>query len=174
MVCPRRVSSCMVGSPQTNPSQGGNVMELKNYVSDVLVQICEGIADAQMRTKEIGAVISPRHQLGVDSIPCLVPENSKSDAASIVKFDVAMAVDSSNSSEKGHKPSASIQVASFSLSLTGKQQKAQENQGASHLSRVQFEIVVKWPEVSGELALNPLKTSVPLGIQSPADQHGGY
>lgn len=149
------------------------MMELKTFVSDVLSQICEGITEAQKKTQHSGAVISPRHQLDTQGNPVLCTDATKSDGAGMVRFDVALSVSTSKSTQAGSEPAFSMQVASYGISLKGKQETQQEGGEFSHISRVQFEIPVKWPETSGSTALTPL-TPTQIKNHGPADPVGGY
>ena len=56
-------------------------MELKEFISDVLVQIAEGVKDANCRYKEFGGAVNPRGNFKIEGMPYIlkaskIPNNS--------------------------------------------------------------------------------------------------
>ena len=114
-------------------------MELKEFVSEILVQVCEGIVDAQARTANSGALISPTFkrnngELTVDTV---------SNGLTSERFDVALTASTSNSTDG--KGGLKLGIAVLEFNAGGGKTEAVQN---SQVSRVQFEIPVKLPEVN--------------------------
>lgn len=66
-------------------------MELKEFISDVLVQIAEGVKDANIRYKELEGVVNPRGNFKVEGIPFVtgaskIPNSNLSMPLSSVQF----------------------------------------------------------------------------------------
>ena len=115
-------------------------MELKQFISQALTAIVEGVAEAQNSTKEHGAFINPggltrtTRAISDDAIW----DNTTNNFARLVSFDVAVTV------EEGTKTSGKIGVAVGLLNLgTGG---ASENKQLA-VSRIQFAIPVLLPVV---------------------------
>ena len=117
-------------------------MELKNFVEESLVQICEGIKGAQARTEGSGAYISPRMSDSGNA--------SSSDKIFIhkvhnVDFDVAIEVSTQNSQSNKNESKFSIAIATiFSGNIQGGTHNEQKGQD-SNISRLKFSIPVCWP-----------------------------
>ena len=60
-------------------------MDLKEFVATTLVQIIEGVADAQKVAEEMGAVINPRARATASSVT-----TGQGQAIHLVEFDVAL------------------------------------------------------------------------------------
>jgi hypothetical protein len=97
-------------------------MDIKEFVSATLIQIIEGVADAQNEAKKFGAKINPLKVHGVAKIPAIKE----------VEFDVAVVTESSLS--KGTK--GGIKVVGIIDFGGGGDLKKQE----SITSRVKFQI----------------------------------
>lgn len=109
-------------------------MELKTFVAQSLIQIAEGIKEAQIANT--GAIISPRIDFTEKGKPRLAG-GMIAYAPQMISFDVAVYV-----SESGNdKASGKIGV-SF-LGIGGEATMQKENSSLSHL---RFEIPVVWPE----------------------------
>ena len=112
-------------------------MDLKEFVSETLVQITEGVSDAQRRTEgQEGVQISPPLQGNLNTASEHGFVSTSKGKAQVVKFDVALTV---TSSEKGK---GGIGVFSGMLNCGGGVESGSEN---SSLSRVQFAIPLMLP-----------------------------
>jgi hypothetical protein len=107
-------------------------MELQEFIRTALVSIVRGVESAQAELKSSKATINPegiRAQLALEQL-------KESPAFTNVEFEVAVEV--KNSSDQGG--SAGIKVAVFSMGVSGK-----NNNSASHLSRLKFNVPVHLP-----------------------------
>lgn len=107
-------------------------MELKEFISDAITQICEGVKDAQERCNKVDAKINP--PMNGDSItdnPCMrYRKHSK------VHFNITL---QSFVDDKG-KSGIGVLLASVSLGT------AKENsQGSSSLTSVEFSVPIALP-----------------------------
>ena len=113
-------------------------MELKNFISQALMSIVEGVVEAQSRTASHGAFINPggltrtTKSISDDAIW----DNKTNNFARIVTFDVAVTV------EEGSKTNAKIGVVAgvFNLGAGG----ASENKELA-FSRIQFAVPLLLP-----------------------------
>ena len=110
-------------------------MDLKTFVSQSLIQIAEGIKEAQ--EANTGAWIAPDLQRNDKGLVAV--DGANSPIAQMIKFDVAVTV----SSQKNKEGKASLVVAW--LDIGGGIGKNSEN---SVISRVQFELPVAWPKTA--------------------------
>ena len=97
-------------------------MDVKEFVSETLSQIIDGIVDVQQRTKEKGAVVAPHH-----------------DFRQKVSFDVAVTVIEG----KETTGKAGISVWSIGGGISGKSEMS-----SSTVSRIKFEIPIELPKGS--------------------------
>lgn len=117
-------------------------MDLKEFVSDTLVQICEGIKDAQVKTKEMGAYVSPM----LTDKGTATTQGCGATGVSKVCFDVALEVVDETQSGDTSRHGAELKIFCARLSLDGKDESRSTGK-ESHVSRVSFEVPVKWPAV---------------------------
>ena len=61
-------------------------MDLKEFISETIVQIVAGVVDAQEKTKELGAKVSPASHFSVQHRFL----SAEGGATQIVQFDVAL------------------------------------------------------------------------------------
>jgi hypothetical protein len=111
-------------------------MELRDFVSETLVQIAEGVASAQERSSAIGAHINPKL---TGSATFAVQHgflSSAAGAAQIVGFDVALTV----TEGKGTKGGIGIVAGAITLGSSG--HSSAEN---SSVSRVKFSVPLILP-----------------------------
>lgn len=127
-------------------------MDLKDFVSDSIFQICAGINDAQEKTKDFGAVVSPRCLYQQDGVAHLALDDQHVSTASIIHFDVALSVSESGGNENKGEKSVKLQIAEFAKLEAGisSGNKKDAHQETSSISRLQFDIPVMWPMRSGE------------------------
>ena len=119
-------------------------MELKDFVSNSIVQICEGIKDAQTKTEKIGACVSPRlTRDGAAALSNVIAVGS----VSTITFDIATeAVDESRSNNTT-KTEGTINVLGSKIGMNGNKQR-EENGRNSEVSRLQFAVNVFWPSIT--------------------------
>lgn len=119
-------------------------MELKEFVTETICAIVEGVILAQERTKSLGATVNPgglmrtNKSISNDSLW----DNSNNNIARIISFDVAVTV------EAGAKAEAKIGVASGLLNFGTRGSVDSKEVG---FSRVQFSVPLLLPaiEVTG-------------------------
>ena len=122
-------------------------MELKTFVEDSLVQICEGIKAAQKRTADTGAYISPALSSAKEAAGS--EEDLKLFTQDVV-FDLAIEVVSQEGSSNKSSGKLVLCIASiFNAGVKGESQTSQESKG-SYVSRMRFTIPVCWPRVRAE------------------------
>lgn len=115
-------------------------MDIKEFVSETLVQICEGIVDAQKRAKETGAIISPRM---LNSEEIATPDITAT-AADIINFDIAVEAreSSTKNDDSGIKASLSVLGVKAGVDTSGKDCR---NDTSASVSRISFAVRVRWP-----------------------------
>lgn len=115
-------------------------MDIKEFVSETLVQICEGIVDAQKRARETGAIISPR-MLGSGEI---ATPDLPATAADIINFDIAVEARESNTKNEasGIKASLAVLGVKAGVDTTGKDCRSDTS---ASVSRISFAVRVRWP-----------------------------
>jgi hypothetical protein len=113
-------------------------MELKQFITETLASIVEGVVDAQKRTAEHGAFVNPG---GLMRTTSSIGENATWDNrtnnfARIVSFDVALTV------EEGTNTNAKIGVAAgvFNLGAGGKSENKEQA-----TNKIQFSVPLLLP-----------------------------
>ncbi|MGB2254099.1 MAG: hypothetical protein ACPH56_03660 [Spongiibacter marinus] len=113
-------------------------MELKEFISEALTQIVEGIEDSQSKVSESNAEISPtysnRQQEMLEKNKILF--SSKGGVIQHVDFDVAVTA----SEGKGTKAGVGVIAGAFNLGASGSSD--QSNQTAS---RIKFSVPITLP-----------------------------
>jgi hypothetical protein len=107
-------------------------VELREFISSVLVSVVRGVEDAQSALKDSKATINP---LGIKAQIALQQADETPEFAQ-VEFEVAVEV--SSKGEQGGK--TGIQVAVFTMGVEGKKESS-----TSHLSTLRFAIPVPLP-----------------------------
>ncbi len=124
-------------------------MDLKHFVTETIVQICEGVHEANEKLKGSGGIVNPQHVVGTDDDPkkskvygYLIEDGQRSmrKAVHLVEFDVA--VHATEGSEQ--KVGGGLVVATFGLGAHAKSDLASGSQ-----SRVQFHVPVVLPHGQG-------------------------
>ena len=113
-------------------------MELKTFVAESLTQICEGIRDAQARTLELGAYVSPLSAR---------EDMARPDGTVDVEFDVAVVVASEKGSTSGSEGGLMVAMASFFKAGAKSESKSSELAQDATVSRLKFVVPVRWPLV---------------------------
>jgi hypothetical protein len=139
-------------------------MDLKEFVQDVLVQIIQGVSDAQRKLGVSTAKINPPLAEKAEQTPGgqwystidkdnlhaanLIATHYAGGYADIVDFDVAITVESSgketSESAKGGDGGLKLHVVSAGISVQSKQSSATEST-QSNVSRIKFRIPVQLP-----------------------------
>lgn len=116
-------------------------MDLKTFVAETLVQIVEGVQEAQRRIEEgkSGAAINP-HAISHNS-------EATHGEAKPVEFDVAVVAGEETTENKGEKVSASVGIISVLSAKAGgevdnRSQGAQRNETTSH---IRFTVMLAQP-----------------------------
>lgn len=109
-------------------------MELKDFISQTLSQICQGIESARQNTQSSGAVIAPR----MDNETTASLNQAKSRSAQMIHFEVLL----ENREEAGKN--GGLKVAAGFFSVGGK---ANNKEAAAHTHKVSFDVPVMWPEL---------------------------
>ena len=108
-------------------------MELKTFVSQTLVEILQGVKDAQVQAKQIGGKVSPISPF------CTVPANGPSveeDRPQNIEFDVAVTTSSGKETSGG----IGVYVGAVGLGSKGKSEASHES-----VSRIKFVVPVVLP-----------------------------
>ncbi|MGA2801765.1 MAG: hypothetical protein ABSE97_05280 [Verrucomicrobiota bacterium] len=109
-------------------------VELKDFISETLKQIIEGVAIAQEFGATRGALVNPK---GLESTKAEYWDEATGEAASLVAFDVAVtAVEG-----KGTKGGIGVFTVPFALGSQG-----QSESSTSIVSRVKFSVPVHLPK----------------------------
>lgn len=115
-------------------------MDIKEFVPETLVQICEGIVDAQKRARDTGAIISPRmmnsEEIATPDLPAT--------AADIINFDIAVEARESNTKNDASGIKASLAVLGVKAGVDTSGKDCRSDTSAS-VSRISFAVRVRWP-----------------------------
>lgn len=111
-------------------------MNLKEFVSEALVQIIEGVIDAHDRTKQFGAIVNPIISGSQEHGAKHGFVASTDGAAQMVHFDVALEAKEGT----GTKGGIGVVTGIFSLGSSG-----QSNAENSTVSRVKFGVPIVLP-----------------------------
>lgn len=83
-------------------------MDLKEYISSVILQIAEGVKEAQEKTEELGIIINPESYISKDN-NALIEDNTSSDRRRVqmIEFDITLNTENYDlsdikTSENGH------------------------------------------------------------------------
>jgi hypothetical protein len=112
-------------------------MELREFVTEILSQVIEGVKAAQLRAKEHGARVNPHLTTSAELAVKHGILIASGGAAQLVQFDVALTAREGT----GTKGGVGIVVGAFALGSTGQSQA--EN---SSVSRVKFSVPLVLPE----------------------------
>ena len=114
-------------------------MELRDFISDAIEQIAQGIKEASNKCKELGVIVNPDVTVGENgdySIPKHPSQINIVRRVQILKIDVAVTVQNSTENNAGGKFSVSVLV--FGGKHTSGNANIREN-------RLQFSIPVCFP-----------------------------
>lgn len=118
-------------------------MELKSFVKETLIQIVEGVKEAQDGVKETGAQINPKGLFTEsNSVIKWLPERRASGSwreGQVVEFDIAVGVSEKDEAKGG----VGIQIASIMIGVGISGKIEDEN---STVSRLKFSVPLFLPE----------------------------
>lgn len=116
---------------QHNFEQRGVAMEIQDFVAETITQICQGIQQAKLRTKETGARISP----AIDKENCVSLTESQ-EKVQFIHFDIHV----TERQEKQSNGKIKISLATFSLGASGDSSNEEKN-----IHHVSFDVPIVWP-----------------------------
>ena len=119
-------------------------MELKNFVKATLVQIAQGVKDAQGEVREIGGSVNPYERYDTGGMGTHLSRG----VVQTVNFDVAITASEGCTSREG----IGVVVASIAL---GKRNES--NDQSSSVSRVQFEVPLALPDGDNLYSTRPME-----------------
>ena len=119
-------------------------MELKDFVSKTIIDICAGIKKAQEQGKSFGACIAPGMNQGF-----AVGREDCANTPQMLEFDVAVTVNEKANEESEANAGAGISVISAFLFMKGREKRAKE-ESSNYVSRIKFTIPVLYPVVIAE------------------------
>lgn len=111
-------------------------MDLKEFITETIVQIVEGVVDAQDKTKESGARVSPKLTGGASLGAQHGFLGADGGATQVVQFDVAL------TAKEGTGTKGGIGIVSVIVSLGASGESHEEN---ASVSRVKFSVPVTLP-----------------------------
>lgn len=117
-------------------------MELKNFVKDTIIQICQGVQEAQGEVNSLGGYVNPA-MYGVNGNPSHFATLSQGEGVFMVDFDVAVKV--SEIDKKNGQ--AKISVASV-LNLGGGADNTTSN---SSVTKIAFKVPLSLPVCSSSM-----------------------
>ena len=112
-------------------------MDLRDFVSETLIQIADGVKQAQEKATEIGARVNPKLTGGATHAAQHGFLAASGAPAQIVQFDVALTVKEGS----GTKGGIGIFAGAVTLGSSG-----QSNVENSSVSRVKFSVPLSFPE----------------------------
>lgn len=107
-------------------------MELKEFISDAITQICEGVKDAQERCNKVGAKVNPP----MDGDGVVASTHTRFWKYSKVHFNITL---QSAVNDKG-KSGIGVLLASMSIGTA-----KESSQGSSSLTSVEFSVPIALP-----------------------------
>lgn len=111
-------------------------MDLKDFVAQSIVEICNGILEAKKQCTDVGLIISPP----LDSEGCISKFKHSYQKPHYIHYDLNLSVNK-NKEENG-RGKFSINVANISLEIgkSGNEQKTSQTE-----QKMSFDIPVVWP-----------------------------
>ena len=115
-------------------------MELGDFVRDALVQIVQGISEAQTATAETGARVAPQTVAYFKQLTAeIILDNSTHRPLHIVEFDIAV----SATQESGRAGKIGVLAASLGAGVEG-----HTGHQTERVSRVRFSVPIAFPHAS--------------------------
>ncbi len=119
-------------------------MELKEYVCQTIVQICQGVKEAQKECAEMGAIVNPAVTFGEDGeffIPTNPSKGKVGRRVQMIDIDATL-TDSSSDTSGGHL--------GLSVSFLGVKFGEDQKTGKESTNHVHFSVPVALPSVEVE------------------------
>ena len=111
-------------------------MNLKDFISETIQQIAEGVAEAQEPVRQAGGMLNPLNIQFKNTIDSYVTVDSQKHAVRRVEFDIAVTA----TNEKQVSGKGGLRVMSFELGGEGS-----ETTGSESVSRIKFGIYMALP-----------------------------
>lgn len=128
-------------------------MDLKDFVSETIVQISQGLIDAQEKTKDLGTVINPPLFTKPEEDAIVKDNEGNTDqAAQFIDFDICLTVENANNSEAKGK------ISIFSCSLGGGES---SSVNIGNMNRIKFTIPVVFPLHDFDKYAQPFRNKSP-------------
>lgn len=112
-------------------------MELKTFIKDTLIQIIEGVKEAQNATKDDKGKINPRQEFYGSEMHSKTVRTSKGQIIEMVDFDVAI----TTAEGSGIKGGAGIIIGPVVIGTKGETSEQNTSQ-----NRIKFHIPISYPE----------------------------
>lgn len=132
-------------------------MELKEYVCQTIVQICQGVKDAQRECAEMGAIVNPAAFVYKDGdcyIPTKLNQAGVERRVQLIEID-AMLTDSSSDTSGGHL--------GLSVSFLGVKFGEDQKTGKESTNHVHFSVPVALPSVEVKDESMPTPSPIFMG-----------
>ena len=114
-------------------------MELKDFISETITQMMEGVKNAQEKAKEFGAIINPPCEYSKEYTISMRNNNGEYQRIQTVEFDVSLTSTSTSDTKKG------ISVAFAGIGLEGGKGNNEQN---AIVNRIKFAIPIALPNTS--------------------------
>lgn len=111
-------------------------MNLQEFVSESIVQICKGIAEAQEKTKNMHVVVNVPTELSKSDGKLVIANRENNRTPQLVDFDICVAV------EKTEAEDIKGKIKIFPLSFSGKDSNEKSD---SETSRIKFSVPILFP-----------------------------
>ena len=132
-------------------------MELKEYVCQTIVQICQGVKDAQKECAEMGAIVNPDVTIGTNGEFCIPKKTSVVNIVRRVQMiDIDATLTNSSSDTSGGHLGLSVSFLGVKL---GEDQKT----GKESTNHVHFSVPVALPSVEVEDKSMPTAPPIFMG-----------
>lgn len=110
-------------------------MDLKEFICESIVQICQGLSEAQEQTKDLHAVVNVPVETG-SSDNLVISAREYRRTPQLIDFDVCVAVEKSGTTDIKGKLSI------FSFNMSGKTSKEKSD---TETSRIKFSVPMLFP-----------------------------
>ena len=114
-------------------------MELKDFITETLTQMMEGVKNAQEKAKEFGAIINPPSEYSKEDTISMRNSIGEYQRIQTVEFDVSLTSTSTGDTKKG------ISVAFAGIGVEGGKGNNEQN---AIMNRIKFAIPIALPNTS--------------------------
>lgn len=112
-------------------------MQVKEFVSETLKQVIEGVKDAQPRATELGGAVNPKGLRYLDGSSGAVQHQETTRIGQEIEFDIAVTVAETDEAKGG----LGLMIATFGLGAQVKTSSAEQL-----VNRIKFRIPVIFPK----------------------------